>query len=704
MEYRREIDGLRVLSSCSRCPLSRWFSRFSYSMTVQQSHLSHLKYRPDIDGLRAIAVLAVVAFHAFPSWMKGGFIGVDVFFVISGYLISTIIFQNLDRGTFSFTEFYARRVKRIFPALILVLVACFSFGWFALLANEYKQLGKHIAAGAGFISNIVFWNEAGYFDNAADTKPLLHLWSLGIEEQFYIVWPLLLWFSWKRKFNLLTITILVTIVSFVLNVKGIKLDAVATFYSPQTRFWELLSGSLLAWVNLYKKSSFANIANKIDAYLAFIVYREKQETKGKTLSNALSFFGLLLLAYGFLRITKELSFPGKLALVPVLGTVMLLMAGPKAFFNRIILSNKVAVWFGLISFPLYLWHWPLLSFARIVESEVPTRNIRISAVVLSILLAWFTYKLIERPIRFGKYGNLKFSILVLLMTVIGYVGYNTYSRDGLTFRMINKVNDGVNQALSYDWNNGFRSGECFILDQDEKTNKFSSACGLDHSKPKQVLMIWGDSHSASLYRGFEKFGASLNFSVSQFSASGCPPILDFYVANRKECINSNHFVFNEIKRLNPEVLVLAANWEMYDGGTEGKWEYLDIDKFNITISKLKALGIKNIILIGQLPVYSFNQADMLKRKFLWSKVDTVTYKNFKPTANAADSKIKNLALSTGINFISPLEILCQPAGCLISIPGDKIKPLSYDYGHLTADGSEFLVSKFFESNLIKFLD
>jgi hypothetical protein len=152
-------------------------------------HLTHPKYRADIDGLRAVAVLAVVGFHAFPNLVKGGLVGVDIFFVISGFLISTIIFDSLERNSFSFLEFYSRRIRRIFPALLLVLIASFSFGWFTLLADEYKQLGKHIAAGAGFVSNFVFWNESGYFDNTADTKPLLHLWSLGIEEQFYIVWP-----------------------------------------------------------------------------------------------------------------------------------------------------------------------------------------------------------------------------------------------------------------------------------------------------------------------------------------------------------------------------------------------------------------------------------------------------------------------------------------------------------------------------------
>src|SRR6188768_2812844 len=186
-----------------------------------QGHLLHPKYRPDIDGLRAVAVLAVVAFHAFPGRLSGGFIGVDVFFVISGYLISTIIFENLDKGTFSFAEFYARRIKRIFPALLIVLAASVVAGWYTLLADEYKQLGKHVAAGAGFVSNLVFWAEAGYFDLTSPAKPLLHLWSLGIEEQFYIVWPLLLWIAWKQKFSLLTLSVCVAILSFSLNAIGI---------------------------------------------------------------------------------------------------------------------------------------------------------------------------------------------------------------------------------------------------------------------------------------------------------------------------------------------------------------------------------------------------------------------------------------------------------------------------------------------------
>lgn len=392
-------------------------------MTIPLTHLSHPKYRPDIDGLRAIAVLAVVAFHAFPGFIKGGFIGVDVFFVISGFLISTIIFENLDRGTFSFSEFYVRRVRRIFPGLSVVLLACFVFGWFALLADELNQLGWHMAAGAGFVSNLALWSEAGYFDNSAETKPLLHLWSLGIEEQFYIVWPLFLWFAWKRKFNLLALAVFVAFISFYLNIKGVNQDAVSTFYSPQTRFWELLCGSILAWFALYKKNSSANLEQKVDSWLAVVVYREEVEANGKTLSNVCSFLGCLLLAYGLWRISKTVSFPGRWAVVPVLGTVLIILAGPKAWINRKILSNKIAVWFGLISFPLYLWHWPLLSFARIVESKAPSLRMRSLAVVLSVVLAWLTVRVIEKPFRIGNQRIVpKVATLCGLVFIIGVTG------------------------------------------------------------------------------------------------------------------------------------------------------------------------------------------------------------------------------------------------------------------------------------------
>lgn len=384
-------------------------------------HLSHPKYRPDIDGLRAIAVLSVVAFHAFPNWFKGGFIGVDIFFVISGFLISTIIFENLEKGTFSFAEFYSRRIRRIFPALILVIMATLAFGWLVLISEELNQLGKHVAAGAGFISNIILWGEAGYFDNSAETKPLLHLWSLGIEEQFYIIWPFILWLAWKRNFNLLILTSIAIIVSFYLNFKQINEDPIATFYLPHTRFWELLSGSMLAWFFVYKNDFISNL--KLDDLAIKVFFRKKINIDGSTLSNALATFGVLFLMYGLLKITKDLAFPGFWAIIPVFGALLIILAGQQAWINRNILSNKILVWFGLISFPLYLWHWPILSYLRIIENETPHRDERILAVLLSILLAWLTVKFIEKPLRFGKaYSKIKVIILSVLMFLIGLTG------------------------------------------------------------------------------------------------------------------------------------------------------------------------------------------------------------------------------------------------------------------------------------------
>lgn len=258
-----------------------------------KTNLSHPKYRPDIDGLRAIAVLAVVLFHAFPSSLRGGFIGVDIFFVISGFLISTIIYENVRNKTFSFQDFYSRRVRRIFPALLVVISVTFGFGFFILSADEFNQLGKLVASGIGFVANLVLWSESGYFDAATETKPLLHLWSLGIEEQFYIIWPLLLVFAWNKKINLFFVTILILVLSFTLNIFNIKADPVGTFYSPLTRIWELLFGSLLAWIMVFKKDRFFNITNNINSLLLRIKIFSNGDEKF-LLSNILSCIGILL--------------------------------------------------------------------------------------------------------------------------------------------------------------------------------------------------------------------------------------------------------------------------------------------------------------------------------------------------------------------------------------------------------------------------
>ncbi|MFZ2387702.1 MAG: acyltransferase family protein [Polaromonas sp.] len=675
-------------------------------MTTQQPHLSHPKYRPDIDGLRAVAVLAVVAFHAFPNWLKGGFIGVDVFFVISGYLISTIIFENLDKGAFSFSEFYARRIGRIFPALILVLVACFTFGWFALLADEFKQLGKHIAAGAGFVSNLVLWSESGYFDNSAETKPLLHLWSLGIEEQFYIFWPLFLWFTWKLKFNLSTITILVATISFILNVNGVKQDTVATFYSPQTRFWELLSGSLLAWATLYKKSSYQRTKLKIDGWLANVIYRKKTECNDKTLSNVLSFLGFILLTYGFLKINKELSFPGKWALVPVFGSVLIIAAGSKSWVNQIILSNKVLVWFGLISFPLYLWHWPLLSFARIVESEIPSRNIRIGAVVLSIVLAWLTYKLVERPIRFGSHGKVRVTVLVLFISTIGYVGYNTYSRDGLAFRAYPQKLLSYSDSIKVPE----RSKECFEIPYAYKKSD-GWFCSLGEKDAPTKYFAYGDSHTLSLLPALEKYAFENKLGIKLAGTSGCPSLLGIQSMRGESeiemynCRALNERIFNYVMSSGIKAVILTNRWTYYTDSTSrpsefnpiAKDEAIPVDKksstkdlfwaMKNTVSRYSEIGV-NVIFIEDNPQQKFEPKDVLRkgrgleREYLKMSVSIEEHRN--------NQKLVNQVLrSTGAKIVNLDSILCSQDIC--PLVANSIFLYSDD-DHLSVGGSLFVSS------------
>ncbi|TNE63537.1 MAG: acyltransferase [Alphaproteobacteria bacterium] len=434
--------------------------------------------------MRAIAVLAVVIFHAFPAKLKGGFVGVDIFFVISGYLISTIIYENLNRGSFSFAEFYARRVKRIFPALLVVLAACFLFGWFALLADEFTQLSKHIMAGIGFISNFVFWNESGYFDSAAEAKPLLHLWSLGIEEQFYIFWPLAIWLAWRSRIGMLLVTAGVLVLSFGFNIHGVSHDTVAAYYSPQTRFWELAAGGVLAYLTVNGRIS----ADRFSPLQA----------------NGLALAGFLMLGAGVLTITKASGFPGWWALLPVGGTVLLIMVGNRSWLNRHILSNRVAVWFGLISFPLYLWHWPILSFGRIIESQTPGRNFRIAAVLASILLAWLTYRFVERHIRSRK-GYRAVAALMTAAVLLASASAYVYVRDGLPARSAVAGTDfssAAQQQLVGPLWAYTRNDTCMQAYPFPGAEKLAWWFCMQSSAQKPTLAILGNSFANQLYPGF----------------------------------------------------------------------------------------------------------------------------------------------------------------------------------------------------------
>lgn len=651
--------------------------------------ITHLKYRPDIDGLRAIAILSVVGYHAFPNVVKGGFIGVDIFFVISGYLISTIIFDSLERNSFSFVEFYSRRIKRIFPALLLVLITCFIFGWFMLLPDEYKQLGKHIAGGAGFVSNFLLWHESGYFDAAAETKPLLHLWTLGIEEQFYIVWPLLLWFAQKLRLNLLTISMVIVVISFALNIGKVSEDAAAAFYSPQTRFWELLGGSVLAHLTLRSRMlpRFKALEGR---WLSQTTYAQTPEADGKTLRTIQSALGAVLIAIGILVITKDRSFPGWWAMLPTLGAVLVISAGKQAWLNRAVLSSRALVWIGLISYPLYLWHWPLLSFARIVESETPSPEVRTAAVLISIVLAWMTYTLIEKPIRFGRHSKAKTITPLFLMVVVGYAGYNCFKWDGFIFRFSKEVTLLVS-PVDFKFSSYIRDNICHLHNFSLEQHDLSCS-----EKKRPLLFLWGDSAAAAIYPGLKKLQNQYDFGITQLTAAACPPLLDLTSENliqRKNCNVVNQIVFERLKKEKPEVILLHSVWNFPVAFTIGNDEL--VQKLTETIVKIKNdLPASSIILIGPLPQWRISpQNDSLKklRNDIILKEPDVMQKAIR--FDDLDSLLMKTSFNLGVTYISAIKYLCTDEGCISRIGDTHLNWIGVDRIHLSKAGSEFFIDK-----------
>lgn len=372
---------------------------------------THNLYRPDIDGLRAVAVLSVVIFHAFPEYLGGGFIGVDVFFVISGFLITSLILREQREERFSLRHFYARRIRRIFPALSLVLGFGLIAGWICLNFMEYKQLTKHTGSSAIFITNFMLLREAGYFDNAADTKPMLHLWSLAIEEQFYLAWPLVLMFFKRLPRWLFPVLVVLLLSSLTYSLSLVfKGDLEHDFYSPLSRSWELLLG----------------------ASLAFGVSR--QAAIPTAWRNMAGWVGLVLVFMSACFLDKSMPFPGYWALPPTLGAALILFAGMQSNVNRVLLASRPLVAIGLISYPLYLWHWPLLSFARILESQTPGPELRLALVLMSFILAWGTYRFIEKPIRFSDRYPRAVLWLGLWMVAVLLMSHAVNRLDGLKFR------------------------------------------------------------------------------------------------------------------------------------------------------------------------------------------------------------------------------------------------------------------------------
>jgi peptidoglycan/LPS O-acetylase OafA/YrhL len=384
---------------------------------AERPRIAHADYRPDIDGLRAVAVLAVVAFHAFPNVVTGGFVGVDIFFVISGYLISRIILSPPGGQRFSFLGFYGRRIRRIFPALLAMLVLVCVFGRLILLSDEFQLLGKYVLAGAGFGVNIgLYLDTEEYF--GAITSPLIHLWSLGVEEQFYFVWPLLLFATRRNRQVQLAILVAVTIASFIANVVAVSEHPLAAFYLPWHRLWELSIGGVVAHVELFGGIRFG----RFDAG----PFGPRSAVRWLIGASSRSVLGAVLLLAAIAFYHDGMGFPGWWALAPTIGAALVISAGVRAIWNRSVLSSRSMVNVGLISYPLYLLHWPILSFAHTMDWRQFTPAAKLGAILIAFILAALTYRYLEVPVRRARVSVRLMARLGVPMGACAAIGYLTF--------------------------------------------------------------------------------------------------------------------------------------------------------------------------------------------------------------------------------------------------------------------------------------
>lgn len=678
----------------------------------QSEHNAHLKYRPDIDGLRAIAILSVVIFHAFPAKLRGGFVGVDIFFVISGFLISSIILRSLQRGDFSFAEFYAHRARRIFPALIVMLTATYTFGWFVLLPDEFSQFGKHMAASAGFMQNIVLFKEAGYFDIASELKPLMHLWSLAIEEQFYLIYPLLIWAAWRMGLNVLTIVIVLALVSFGLNLSGIEKNAAKTFFLPQTRFWELLAGAILAYLKIFKSQQVSRFLQ--NCLFHPLIFRTPPEgTRREVIvNNLLATLGLLLIVASLITIHKGRLFPGWWALAPAAGALLLIMSGPAAWVNRNLLANRFMVMIGLISYPLYLWHWPILSFAKIMKFGEPSSGVILGSVAASVVLAWLTYKLVEKPVRFGRNARVKTVVAAVLLAAVGLAGFTTYKKEGLDFRA--GVQDFSTNARDLSWDlSDFKYGKC-----DEtliKQDPIVGYCSLSKPGDTPTMAIIGDSHADSIFHGIAKNDDRTWLLIGN---SSCAPVtgVDIRVGDFAECkklIEKSVDYVSTSETINTVVLSFFGNYALdsnYAADHRGKGNGLEkveitsdifkskskIDLFYLglehTVSQLEKAG-KTVVITIDMPELPFYPRSCIDRPLVKKINDCVIPRNEVDQRQTVQRTIigKLVLTHPKIKVYDPIGMLCDETLCRAVI--DEVT-FYRDSHHLSLRGSNLYGKRF----------
>lgn len=659
-----------------------------------------MRYRAEIDGLRALAVVPVILFHAGINLFSGGFVGVDVFFVISGYLITTIIINELDQGKFSVVNFYERRARRILPALFFVILVTLPFAWLWLTPRDMKDFAQSLAAVATFSSNILFLIESGYFDTTAELKPLLHTWSLAVEEQYYIFFPLLLMFTWQfGRRKTLAVLAVILIFSFGLGQWAAYNQPTAAFYLLPTRGWELLVG----------------------AFAAFYL-QKRDHLKSQSINQAASLLGLLLVAYAVFAFDKRTPFPTFYTLIPTIGTALIIFSAVKGTIVNALLSTKVMVGIGLVSYSAYLWHQPMFALVRHRSLHEPSIALLIFLSILSLVLAYFSWKYVETPFRNKvKYNRKKiFTYSGIGLAILIGLGVFGHLKNGVLHEYDDVTKKMLMPAL------GFTDKQTSCHREGSHYAPVASSCVLGNEQHIVGALI-GDSHGYAVSTAIEAEAAKQNIGLYQMTFNGCPTAgsvyrVDFNADNKCAEFNAEveQFIINNKDIQN---VVIVSRWTQFllgtgfdngEGGIEKTKALIDnisngirernteavrqekLKKKTIdSISAYIAAG-KKVILVYPIPEVGWPVPEYISKQTLFGEkgfVTSTSYALFKERNKIAFETLDAIPNHANLTRIYPDEILCntyQKDRCVFVLDGE---PLYFDNNHLSKTGAGLIVGE-----------
>ena len=649
-----------------------------------------MKYRSEIDGLRAIAVVPVILFHAGFELFSGGFVGVDVFFVISGYLITTILIDDIENNRFSLVNFYERRARRILPALSFVMLVCIPFAWMWLLPSQMKDFSKSVIAVSLFASNILFWKESGYFDTAAEEKILLHTWSLAVEEQYYLLFPIFIFLAWRfGKNRVFWMIVVLAGISLALSEWGWRNKATANFYLAPTRAWELFAGSIAA----------------------FIVQK-----RGVQANNTLSTLGLAAIIYAIFAYDKSTPFPSVYALVPVIGVVLLVLFAEKETLAAKLLSTKLFVGIGLISYSAYLWHQPLFAFARIRLEEAPNEFVMMLLSIASVLLAILSWKFIEQPFRKRNAISQSKIFIASVVTIVLFISVGMLGRSKTVvlerLPSWEKITSIPNIKNVFCHNDGRRTAE-------QLTSENFCTIGSGNVS----LAIIGDSHAGALFEYAGVYLKERNLAAWAISGGFCPPLMNGFETG-KECKGTTEIAFEKIiANENVTEVILSAQWAIYTKGYRDKGKprmWKDYDglahtvaenpilferSFRVTIEQLLKAK-KNITVVMPVPEFSHDAYKYIQKKMISNGISLGEATKLLPSIPINSYYSRNAEVfdvfkeyEGSISFIYVSDLFCDKAACYQQ--NNSELPLYSDENHVNYYGASLLISRIFEKVLVE---